>query len=201
MAPYCHNGTCAAPPCDPDAGACGAGSVCCGATCCAPGQLCCTIHEACCDVTKCQDPTPAGTCDIGDPCTTCTSPDTPVATPDGERAIASLRAGDLVYSVEENAIVAVPIVRVSRTLVRSDHRIVEVALENGAVLGISPRHPTADGRFFAELAVGDRLGSVEVVSVKLVPYAGEFTYDILPASTTAFYFAAGAMIGSTLMAR
>jgi hypothetical protein len=35
--------------------------------------------------------------------------------------------------------------------------------------------------------------------VKLVPYDGKATYDILPATSTGFYFAGGALIGSTLM--
>jgi len=37
----------------------------------------------------------------------CASPDTPIATPDGERPIAELREGDLVYSVDGGAIVPV----------------------------------------------------------------------------------------------
>jgi hypothetical protein len=97
-------------------------------------------------------------------------------------------------------VVVVPVVRTSTTRVRK-HHVVEVALANGAVLRISPRHPTADGRLFADLVAGDHLGDVEVVAVKLVPYDAEATYDILPASTTGFYFAGGALVGSTLAAR
>ena len=125
------------------------------------------------------------------------SPDTPVDTPDGERAIASLRAGDAVYSVEDGAVVVVPILRTKTTRVHH-HRVVEAPLTNGATLRISPRHPTADGRLFADLVAGDRLGEVEVLSVRLVPYDAEETFDILPASATGFYFAGGALAGSTL---
>lgn len=198
---YCKTGTCSTPFCDQDAGACGPGSFCCGGECCAPGQLCCTTHLACCDFTKCQAPSTEGTCQIGSPCSTCASPDTPIATPDGERAIATLGAGDLVYSVEHEAVVAVPLLKTSRHRVGHHHRVVGIALANGAVLRISPGHPTADARVFGDLVPGDRLGEVEVVRVGLVPFDGEFTYDILPASTTGFYFAGGALIGSTLTGR
>jgi hypothetical protein len=73
-----------------------------------------------------------------------------------------------------------------------------VGLDNGSVLEISERHPTADGQTFVALAVGSRLDGGKVVSVEIVPYAHPFTYDILPASATGAYFAGGALIGSTL---
>jgi hypothetical protein len=108
--------------------------------------------------------------------------------------------GDLVYSVEDDAVVVVPVNRTSTTRVQR-HHVVEVALANGAVLRISTRHPTADGHSFADLVAGDRLGEVEVVAVKLVPYDAEATYDILPASRTGFYFVGGALVGSTIARR
>jgi hypothetical protein len=37
----------------------------------------------------------------------CASPDTPIATPDGDKPIASLHAGDLVYSVDHRVVRAV----------------------------------------------------------------------------------------------
>lgn len=134
----------------------------------------------------------AGSCPI------CAAPDTPIATPSGERPIAALRVGDLVYSVDHGAIVPVPIVRAGHTRVRH-HWVVRAELDNGAVLEISPGHPTADGRFFGDLATGSSLDSEhKVVAAHLVPYAHEATYDILPLSSTGTYFAAGALIGSTL---
>jgi hypothetical protein len=108
--------------------------------------------------------------------------------------------GNLVYSVEDDAVVVVPVIRTSTTRVQK-HHVVEVALANGAVLRISPHHPTADGRLFADLVAGDRLGEVGVVAVKLVPYDAEATYDIQPNSTTGFYFAGGALVGSTIGGR
>ena len=38
---YCSGGTCTAPQCNQDAGACGAGTTCCGQSCCGADQYCC----------------------------------------------------------------------------------------------------------------------------------------------------------------
>jgi hypothetical protein len=127
----------------------------------------------------------------------CASPDTPVATPSGDRPIASLVVGDVVYSVVGAAIDVVPVARINRVAVRS-HVVVRVALASGAVLEISGRHPTADGRTFASLRAGDTLDGVPITSVRIVPYRHDATYDILPASDTGTYFAGGVLIGSTL---
>lgn len=131
-------------------------------------------------------------------CPICAAPDTPIATPGGDRPIASLRVGDLVYSVDHDEIVAVPILEIGRTPVVG-HHVVRVVLDSGAVLEISPGHPTADGRTFGDLAAGSRLDDQHgVVSAAIVPYDHDATYDILPASDTGTYYAAGTLIGSTL---
>jgi hypothetical protein len=131
-------------------------------------------------------------------CAVCASPDTPIATPDGERPIAELRVGDLVYSVDHDAIRPVAIAQVNRTPVTS-HRVVRVTVSGGRVLEISGPHPTADGRSFADLGPDSDLDGTPVESVEVVPYRHHFTYDILPASDSGTYFAAGMRIGSTLV--
>jgi hypothetical protein len=73
-----------------------------------------------------------------------------------------------------------------------------VRFEDGRILEISGPHPTADGRLFSELRPGSTLDGHAIQSVELIPYAYEATYDILPASDTGTYFAAGMQIGSTL---
>jgi hypothetical protein len=130
----------------------------------------------------------------------CASPDTPIATPDGERAIADLRVGDLVMSLDHGTLRAVPIARITSTPVR-DHSVVHVALASGRAVEMSPGHPTADGRTFGELSPGDDLGGVLVIAVESIPYVHPATYDILPASDTGTYVAAGALVGSTLAPR
>jgi hypothetical protein len=80
-----------------------------------------------------------------------------------------------------------------------NHHVVRVTLQSGRVLQISPGHPTADGRTFSELGAGMWLDeSHPIKSAELVPFSFEATYDILPASNTGTYFAAGVLIGSTL---
>jgi hypothetical protein len=145
---------------------------------------------------RCTDPV-NGTCPVGCTGCVCASPDTPISTPRGDRPIAELAAGDLVYSVDHDAIVAVPLVRVQRRAVH-DHHVVRVTLASGAVLEISAPHPTADGRTFGDLRAGDVLDHIPVVAVERIPYQHPFTYDILPASETRAYFAGGALIGTTM---
>jgi hypothetical protein len=129
----------------------------------------------------------------------CAAPDTPIATPSGEQPIATLRPGDLVYSLHAGRLAVVPIVGTNRTRVEH-HRVVRVTLDTGRVLQISAGHPTADGSTFADLGAGARLGARRVAAVEQVPYAHAFTYDILPGSDTGTYLAAGALVGSTLAA-
>lgn len=128
----------------------------------------------------------------------CASPDTPIATPTGERAISSLRVGDLVYSVDGARTVAVPVVATHQNAVGPEHRVMRVLLAGGATLDISGGHPTLDGRSFSQLRRGERLGGVEILDVASVPYGHDRTYDILPASESGGYFAGGALVGSTL---
>ncbi len=128
----------------------------------------------------------------------CASPDTPIATPDGDRAIAALSPGDWVYSVDDGAVVAVPILRVAQTEV-TDHVVVRLRLDGGDELFLSPGHPLAEGGFVGELRAGDALGEREVLEAALVPYEHPSTHDILPASSSGAYFAAGALMGSSLL--
>ncbi|MFO0684159.1 MAG: hypothetical protein U0234_19055 [Sandaracinus sp.] len=191
---YCTGGSCVQIPCTTKCG-----GTCCGGQCCAAGEICCDPAGPVSGEPVCTPPTAAGSCPAGcAPLCTCASPDTRIATPSGERAIADLAVGDLVYSAEGGALVAVPLAAVHRTWVGGDHRVVRVVLDTGRVLEISPGHPTADGRFFSDLRPGDLLDGARVVEAELVPYAHDYTYDVLPASQTATYVAGGVLIGSTM---
>ncbi len=127
----------------------------------------------------------------------CAAPDTPIATPEGNVPIADLRPGDMVYSSDNGAIVAVPLLRVTQRPVKN-HVVVQLRTKQGHLLNISAPHPTADGRLFADLKVGDSLDGEAIVSRELVAYQFAYTYDILPASSTGTYVANGLLIGSTL---
>jgi hypothetical protein len=134
---------------------------------------------------------------VGD-CPICAAPDTPVDTPSGARPIASLVVGDLVYSVNDGAISAVPVVRTGSTPV-VNHEVVRLLLADGTALEMSPGHPTADGRTFADLLRGGALNqSHAIADAALVPYQHARTYDILPESSSGAYFAGGVLVGSTL---
>jgi hypothetical protein len=199
-APFCNNGTCSAPACMPgvsnaDGGTC---ENCCGDRCCGAGEHCCAVPNQITVSMACvSEDVP---CPVGCVTCMCAAPDTPIETPDGERAIDSLAVGDRVVSVERGVRVIVPIARVVRTPAPPSHVIVQVVLADGRIVEMSPGHPTADGRTFADLAPGERLGEVAIAGVQLVPYAHSYTVDILPASTSGVYFAAGAAVGSTLLA-
>jgi hypothetical protein len=127
----------------------------------------------------------------------CSSPDTPIATPYGETPIHALKAGDLVYSRHRGRVVAVPVLATNNILVQ-DHCVVRVLLSSGTILEISPGHPTADGRTFADLQVGERIGNVTILNLETVPYSHDRTYDILPDSDSGVYYSGGIPIGSTL---
>ena len=192
---YCGGGQCVAPPCTTT---CQGGQGCCASQCCASNELCCDPQGPISTEPVCVPPNDAGTCPMGcAPLCKCASPDTPIATPTGDRAIASLAVGDLVYSTEQSAVVVVPIVRVNRTPVQA-HEVVRVLLANGNVLAISAGHPTADGRTFGDLRAGDRLDGIRILSAEVVRYPFTHTYDILPGSSSGAYYAGGALVGSTL---
>jgi hypothetical protein len=133
---------------------------------------------------------------VCNPCK-CASPDTPVATPHGERRIADLRPGDLVYSVDGPMIRVVPILRVNRTPVVG-HHVLHVTFDHGRYIEMTAEHPLSDGRPLSALSAGSELMGGAVVSVARVAYRHDATYDILPDSSSGAYFASGVLIGSTL---
>jgi hypothetical protein len=217
-------GTCRTPPADGCFGdADCAGQTCiggrpapCGTT--QPDQIGTCTTEACADGDCLGSTGPDCTCSDGNECVAatgptgsgqcrnadgtcvackCAAPDTPIATPAGERTIASLEPGDLVYSVDGVEIRAVKILRVNRVPV-FNHRVLHVTFDNGRTIDMTAGHPLADGRPLSVLRAGSELMGANVVSVMDTPYAHDATHDILPDSTSGAYFASGVLIGSTL---
>ena len=194
-APFCDGGTCITTPCET---ACADDETCCGTACCGSGTICCRFDGPVRTGPTCVTPTDAGTCPPGcSPLCVCAAPDTPIATPDGDRPIAELRPGDRVYSVNGGRVVAVPIVRIQRTPAVA-HQVVRAVLDDGSTFEMSPAHPLGDGRTFAALRPGARLGGHLLLQVSTVPYEHAATHDILPASDTGAYFVHGVLVGSTL---
>ncbi len=163
-------------------------------TCVYPGSDLCRLPggpmSGCCGCT-------AGVCSIE---CRCMAPDTPIATPTGDRRIDAIAVGDLVYGLLAGRITAVPVVEVRHT-VAVGHHVQRITLVSGAVLEGSAGHPTADAKTFRDLREGDWLGGLMVLAVETVAFVHEATWDILPASDGGAYFANGALIGSTLHAR
>jgi hypothetical protein len=171
---------------------------CCNMQCCGAGQICCTLNGPVESGPGCVDVGADGNCPQGcAPLCKCAAPETPIATPHGDRPIAALATGDLVYSVDNGAIAIVPIARVQRIAV-SDHRITRVRLDDGRVVRMTPSHPLADGRDFGEVQVGARVGDATVIAVDMLAYDEPFTHDILPLSSSAAYFVAGELVESTM---
>jgi len=195
--PFCNNGNCEQPPCQ--GVTCAGSATCCETACCNEGELCCNVNAGA-SRTACFPATDKGTCPLGCAQCICTAPNTPIATPSGERPISELKVGDLVYSVHHGKLVAVPVILTNRVPVTGTHHMVEVRLSNGRVLSISPSHPTADGRTFADLAPGNVLDGVAIASVRRTPYTEAYTYDILPDSDSGSYFAGAVQVGTTLAA-
>ncbi|HJS28515.1 MAG TPA: Hint domain-containing protein, partial [Anaerolineales bacterium] len=132
-------------------------------------------------------------------CPICLAAGTRIETPSGPVRVESLRAGMLVWTLDEGGMrLARPLVRVGRTVVPETHQVIHILLEDGRELWVSPGHPTADGRSTGELRAGEGLDGGVVRSVEAVPYATGATYDLLPAGETGFYWANGILMGSTL---
>lgn len=198
-------------------GACVAGGVECPepAACDPQGANTCGEGNACCFVGRCGPIVigDQGRCEPADPvthdckpcacesqpggCPICNSPDTPIATPMGERPIAELVEGDLVLSMHGGELVAVPVIATGQMRV-THHAVVRLSLDNGRTIEVSGSHPSASGERLDALQPGDALGAVHVVAVELVPYGYDRTFDILPASDSATYLAGGALLKSTL---
>ncbi|MDD9941820.1 MAG: hypothetical protein OXU20_12320 [Myxococcales bacterium] len=128
----------------------------------------------------------------------CLSPDTPIQTPEGAVPVALLQQGDLVYSLEPSGIVVVPIAVAAARRVFA-HQVLELALDDEAVVHVSESHPLLDGRPAASLKVGARVAGGRVVTAReVIPYGETHTYDVLPGSSTGAYLAGGVWMRSTL---
>src|SRR5262249_1382273 len=81
--PDCDQGKCGMAPCTTPQ-SCGATGLCCASTCCMQGELCCVVPGPITMGPACTQPV-NGTCPVGCPLCKCASPDTPIATPQGDR--------------------------------------------------------------------------------------------------------------------
>jgi hypothetical protein len=132
-------------------------------------------------------------------CPICLARGTNIATPRGDVAVEELRAGDVVWTLDDRGVrVPAPLVAVGSMTVPATHEIVRLVLSDGRAVDVSPGHPTSDGRAVGDLGVGDALDGATVVWMERVRYAGGATFDVLPASASGVYWANGVLLGSTL---
>ncbi len=71
-------------------------------------------------------------------------------------------------------------------------------LDDGRQIYVSPNHPLADGRPIGRIEVGDIVDGARVIMTELVPYQGNYTYDILPSGDTRTYWANGILLKSSI---
>ena len=132
-------------------------------------------------------------------CPICLSANSVIKTPNGDVNVKDIRDGMVVWSTNSNGImIKSKVVKINNVFVGDTQKIIDLQLDDGRELFVSPNHPTYDGRIIADLKVGEKYDGSTVKSTKLVQYKYEFTYDILPDSQTGNYFANGILVGSTL---
>ena len=132
-------------------------------------------------------------------CPICLARRTLIATPAGDIAVEAIRVGMQVWSIDPagRRIVAT-VIRTGQTPVPSTHEVVRLVLDDGRVVSASAGHPLADGRKLGTIRAGDRVDGATVLSATSEPYAGGWTFDLLPDGPTGAYFADGVLLGSTL---
>lgn len=134
------------------------------------------------------------------PCPICLAASTLIDTPSGAVRVTDIVPGMVVWTASaDGKRIAVKVLEAGSTQVPAGHQMVRVKLADGRELLASPGHRTADGRPLGSLAVGDRLDGSTVVLWELVPYAGDRTYDLLPAGPTGTYWANGILLSSTIV--
>jgi hypothetical protein len=135
-------------------------------------------------------------------CPICLAASTLISTPNGAMRVTDVRVGTMVWTqAADGSRIAAPVVEIGSMEAPVGHRMVHLVLADGRELLVSPGHRTADGRQAGDLHVGDQLDGSMITTWELVPYAGERTYDLLPAGATGFYWANGILLSSTFKAR
>jgi hypothetical protein len=133
------------------------------------------------------------------PCPICLAAATFISTPAGNVRVTDIKPGMMVWTVgASGARIAAPVLEVGSIEVPAGHLMVHLVLADGRELLASPGHRTADGRQLGLLARGESLDGSTITTWELVPYAGDRTYDLLPAGPTGTYWADGIQLASTL---
>jgi hypothetical protein len=132
-------------------------------------------------------------------CPICLEAATRIATPTGDRLVANISAGDLVWTVDASGhMIAAPVQRTVRRLTPGPHLMLQLVLADGRTLIAAGVHPDVHGHDLSELRVGLAYDGSSVASTAWVVSTSIATYDILPSGLTGAYWANGILVGSTL---
>jgi hypothetical protein len=132
-------------------------------------------------------------------CPICLAAATRISTPSGDVRVTDVKAGMLVWTASaDGERIAAPVLEVGSIQVPAGHLMVHLVLADGRELLASPGHRTGDGRQLGLLTRGDSLDGSIISRWELIPYAGDRTYDLLPAGATGTYWANGIQLSSTL---
>src|SRR3989442_7327327 len=132
-------------------------------------------------------------------CPICLAASTVITTPNGPVRVTEVRVGTIVWTqAADGSRVAAAVIEVGSMEAPAGHLVVHLVLADGRELLVSPGHMTADDRPLGMLKIGDALDGSTITRWELVPYAGERTYDLLPAASTGRYWANGILLASTL---
>ncbi len=134
-------------------------------------------------------------------CPICLAASTLIATPRGPVLVTDVHVGTVVWTeTADGSRVAAPVIETGSMRVPAGHMMVHLVLADGRELLASPGHRAADGRALGALQKGDEIDGSTITRWELVPYAGERTYDLLPAGPTGHYWTNGILLSSTLKA-
>jgi hypothetical protein len=131
-------------------------------------------------------------------CPICLAVGTLIETPNGPIPVENLQPGTEVWTLSvEGERVARPLIRTGKMAAPENHQVVYLKLVDGREIRVSPGHPTPEGVPIGQLQAGDSLSGGIILSAERTNYKSRFTYDLLPAGDTGFYWANGILLGST----
>lgn len=132
-------------------------------------------------------------------CPICLAGSTLIDTPQGAVQVRALMVGMPIWTANAFGQRELGVVlKTVRRPVPADVLMVQLVLDDGRALLLSPAHPTFDGRYAGDLRIGDSLDGARVASTQLVPFGQDATYDLLASGATGAYWANGVLMGSTL---
>lgn len=129
----------------------------------------------------------------------CLSSSTKIAAPFGSINVKNIKIGQLVWTLDKSGKkVAAPVIKISKTAVPKTHQVTHLILEDGRELLVSPHHPIINQKEVYQLKKGQKYDDSIITDIKLVHYKYKYTYDLLPAGDTGYYWANYILMGSTL---